>query len=136
MRNIESASAKAIAASLALKLLDPRLPHFQRWATVMSEPTDNNFLFPQFISDPGAESCILLAYLAWYGLDEEAQIFLEWENKPVLLKIPLVVGTKFTFEKELQMATKQPSYQELCSFVEEANEWGNRCPETTTVLHT
>ena len=79
VENTETSSERSLMMSLTFKLLDPRLPHFQKWTSAFSKSIAElrGGAFPIWTANSGAEDCLTLAYLCWFKLDDFIEVFLE-----------------------------------------------------------
>jgi hypothetical protein len=109
IHRIKSKQIRNSFSSLILQLLDPNQPHFQKWIKKLEEMEDEDL--PCWSAEPGAECCITLAYLCWYGFFEAATLFLDMRTEP------------FPFEKSLQW-TNYPMWHELVREMQNSD-----CPE-------
>lgn len=81
IRNIKSQRIRNSLSSLIIQLFNPTSPHLSKWQRE-TEMDHNRGMFPIWSAEPGAECCITLAYLCWYGLVEAAAVFLDLRTEP------------------------------------------------------
>jgi hypothetical protein len=82
---------------LILQLYDPNQPHFQRWSMKMAKSMVEDF--PVWSTESGAECCVTLAYLCWYGHTEAAKLFFDMRTDPFPFDKPLNWINHWGFEE-------------------------------------